>query len=303
MEYSKLRFWSYGIAAAHKPLNSDMLEVYCPEQTPMAGGELSDNTTTATIPSVNSLGQEIESQLTSTVSISALWLPLGGGNRISSPDVRRNARVMVWKYADADMYFWTAMDQKEIRLLETIRMWMSGVPTEGESEKTDENGYTFFASSHVKKIIAKTSKKNGEVVVYCIQLDMDQGTLTIQDDLGQEISIDSLGGKIFMTAQELIELKTKLINFECEKFVVKASEGVEFITPKVKMSDALEVSGHTLLKSTSVMEGRSNFKGGIGGTDPGDLTSPIDFYGFINHYGSWNTSGNIHANGEVTWDG
>lgn len=301
MEYSKLRFWSVGKVVAPKPLDTDMVEIHALEQHPITSGEATDNLTSMPIAGLDASGNDFSGQIDSTLSVTAKWLALGQSNRISSPDVRRGEKVMLWKMADSnDEYYWTDMETGK-RLLETIRWWISGHTNEHDTSKTEENGYVLMASSHIKKVLFSTSKKNGEVVRYYVQFDMDAGTLSIQDDLGQEITFDSMAGSIFITAEELIELKSKLIHFKCKKFVVDASDSIDFNTPQFNVSEKMTVGGDTLFKAKTVMTGRSNFKGGIGGTNPDDQSSPIDFYGAITHYGSWTTNGNIHATGTVTW--
>lgn len=303
MEFSKLRLRTVGIVARAKPRGSSEIEFFGIEMNPAAHGEVTDNVDLIEVKGKSGAGKEFEGTLTTTASLTATWLPLGDPNRVTPPDVQRNEYVFIYQYGDVnDKYYWVT-SMNAIRMLETALWWFSGTTDPDTTERTDENGYLLMISTHDKKVIFSTSDVNGEVCRYFIQMDTANGTLTIQDNLGQEISFDSMAGRIFMKAEEKIELKTKLIQFHCEVLEVNASEKIDLNTPVVNISDKLIVGGHTLLESTSIMKGRSNFQGGIGGTNPEDLSSPIDFYGTVNQIGNWNAKGNVSVTGDITATG
>jgi hypothetical protein len=303
MEQSKLHKYSIGIVARAKLRNSDQVEIFPIEINPASVGEVTDNTEELAVKGLDGDGRAFEGSIKTTPSITATWLPGDNSNRITPPDVQRNEYVMIYQYANVNnKYYWTTL-KNGIRLLETVGWWFSGTTDPNTTEQTDENGYCMSVSTHDKLVSFSTSKANGETVRYDIQFNTEDATLTITDDLGQHIMFDSLAGKIQMTAEELIHLLAPLIHFECKQFLVDATTSIDFNTPIVNISDKLVVGGHTLLNSTSVMKGRSNFQGGIGGTNPADLKSPIDFYGTVNQIGDWHAEGNITVNGNITATG
>ena len=116
--------------------------------------------------------------------------------------------------------------------------------------------------------------------------------------MGQTILVDSIAGLIEMIAENQIHLKTKKIHFECEQFVADASRSIDFNTPTFNVSKDMNVGGK------SVFTGRSNFQGGIGGQDPGNEASALDFFGSVTQQGNWTLNGQMQVNGsvEVTGD-
>ena len=189
---SKLRFYSIGIVAANKALSSNIIEVTPIEELPMIDGELDANTTSQTATGVDAGGKSYSANTTMGNSLQAEWLRLGDSNRITSPDVRRGAQVVIYQFGDADKYYWqTVKDDSNLRKLETVIWGISATPNEGDKASADTMYYIEF-SSHTKQITLHTSQANGEQWGYDIQINPGKGFILIKDTNENYIKLDSL---------------------------------------------------------------------------------------------------------------
>lgn len=197
-EFSKLRPYSLGIVAENKALSSKDVEVVPYEQSPILDGEITSDSTDIKAKGVDSLGSVLEKTVSATLSVKAKWLPIGASNRVTAPDVRRGEIVMLYKFADADMYFWnTLKDDISLRKLETVIYAFSA--TMNESGEMNANTYYFIeVSTHKKLITLHTSKDNGEPFSYDIQLNTEAGYFVITDDIGNHILMDSKNSRIHL---------------------------------------------------------------------------------------------------------
>lgn len=190
---SALHVHSFGIIAANKPLGSAQVEVFAVEDFPTTSGVVSDNASSYTVSGMDAKGNAYTDQLTQAVSKPATWMPFGS-NRMTPPDVRKGERVMLWRFGDTDKYYWaTLADDMNLRKLETAVYAWSGTPNEGDSTNADTS-YFFEVSTHNKLMHVHTSKQNGELCSYDIQLNPGTGKFQFQDDLGTVFLIDSANG-------------------------------------------------------------------------------------------------------------
>lgn len=188
---SKLTFFSVGIVAENKALSSDTVEVSPVEELPLLNGEITSNAEEIEITSVNSDNQSYSSKTYATNTVPAMWLPLSGGNRVTAPDVRRGAVVMLYQMADEKKYYWTTLkNDLQLRKLETVVYAFSATQNEAAAVN-GENYYYLEISTHKKLVTFHTSKANGEPFTYDIQLDTGNGSLLIKDDINNFILLDS----------------------------------------------------------------------------------------------------------------
>lgn len=301
MEISKFHFYSFGKVAANKPLGSSMVEVFPIEKFSMANGEITDNVETIAVKGKDAGGEDYQGKMETKPPLTCMWLPIGEPNRVTAPDVRRDESVIIYRFADTNYYFWTNAMNNILRKLETAAWWFSGTPTEGEgaeTKRTADNGYIFEISTHEKHIILSTSNKNGEVARYYLQFNTGEGNFTLKDDLGQEVEFDSPGGKINVTSQNEVNVKTKKHTVDCEQYIVNcktysvnASESATFTTPITTLSKDLKVGGKSLLV------GFANFTTGIGGGGSGETAAALAFKGNVTQTGTWSTTGAFSIQG------
>lgn len=243
---SKLRFYSIGIVAENKALGSHDIEVTPVEELPMTNGELSAKSVPYKGSALDAGGKAYSASAESQVSIKASWLRFGAANRLTSPDVRRGEAVMLYQFGDADKYYWVVLkDDSRLRKLETVIWAISG--TKDESKPTDAStSYYIEVSSHKKLLHIHTSNANGEPFMYDIQINTDEGYITIADDVGnfihlnsgeQRIELKNAAGSHYDMHKGVLDVSTpESINFKTQKFTVKASVGIDMTSPGTRIN-------------------------------------------------------------------
>lgn len=214
MDTSLLRFYSLGEVAANKELDSKEIEVIPTETLPMLDGELSDNQSTVTSQGTDSQGNAYNLSLNTTASIRATWLNFTDTNRRTAPDVRRGEKVLIWRFADQDKFYWTCnIATPDLRKLETVIHAISATQVETDKDSYDTT-YSLEVSSHRGLIHIHTSKKNGEPFTYDWQLNTKDGSWLFTDDIGNYISLDSTNVRIEMKNSDgsWIDMNHKVIN-------------------------------------------------------------------------------------------
>ena len=214
MDESLLKRYSLGIVAVNKALDSNDIEVLPIESQNYVDGEISDNVTKYDAMGQDSQGNTYQHSIDTTATVLATWLSGGDSNRKSSPDVRRGQRVELYRYADQDKFYWkTLFYDDDLRKLETVIYTYSGTRDE-DAKASHDNTYSVEISTHRKHITLHTSKADGEPFVYDIQLNTKDGSLLIQDDIGNYISLDSKNVRIEMKNADgsWFDMNRKVIN-------------------------------------------------------------------------------------------
>lgn len=197
---SRLKIHSYGIAAADKLRSSRFVEVTPVEDFPMLSGVISSNATQYTASGVDAQGQSYSESIKQTVTYNAEWLPMGGSNRTTAPDVRQGERLALYRMGDSDKYYWTTFtDDLHLRKLETvIYAWSASTAQSGPTANTDNAGgqntdasYFLEISTHDKLVHFHTSQANGEVCAYDVQINPGQGVLQFMDSIGNVFMLDT----------------------------------------------------------------------------------------------------------------
>lgn len=248
-EKSALSIYSIGIVAANKKLDSDLIEVVPTEQVNFVDGELTDNKEELKVSSEDYSGAAWEETLVTTPSITAKWFPLGCVTRKTAPDVRRGEKVILFKFGDADEYHWVEWEQgKKLRRLETISYALSNNSKEDISD-TPDSTYWLEWSTHRKVVHLHTSKNDGEPFAWDIQLDTKEGNLTIKDDDGRIIFIQSKEDKIHMEnkAKSFVDLDKKNITVECRETLTLNAKDIKI---NGRSSIATNTRTHTIKDSS-----------------------------------------------------
>jgi hypothetical protein len=243
VQVSKFHFYSLGIVAANKALSSDEIEVTPTEELTMLDGDLDANQVDVSSQGEDANGSTYSTSIKTANSIRAKWLKLGVGNRLTAPDVRRGAPVIIYQFGDSDKFYWTTLqDDSNLRKLETVIYGFSGTKDEGAAASAD-NMYYFEISTHSQMVTFHTSKANGEFCMYDFQFNTKEGKVILTDDLGNYFMLDSqatqfhienVDGSIFdmtkkiasLTTLDQINMKsTNQINMETDTMTVKAKTG------------------------------------------------------------------------------
>lgn len=195
---SRIKFYSMGIVAENKALNTDIVEVSPVEELPFIDGEITDTTQELNAANTNKDGVSSNATAYVTNTVPAIWLPIAGGNRHTSPDVRRGAVVMLYQMADEKKYYWTTLtNDLKLRKLETVLFAFSATKQEDVPVNGD-NYYYLEVSTHTKTVTFHTSKADGEPYSYDIQINAKEGKILITDDIDNYFLFDSKQKQIRM---------------------------------------------------------------------------------------------------------
>jgi phage baseplate assembly protein gpV len=282
---SKFRIYSHGIVAAPKELNSAIIQVLPVEIVPFFDGEVKTDPLNVKDEGVDKNGKSYAIEIASDNTIPAEWLGIGESNRETPPDVRRGERVIIYRYDQNDKFYWTSMGlDKGLRRLETVIERYSAHTDEKVTELDDTNSYSLEISTHKGTITLLTSKKNNEKVIYGIQINPMDGTITIKDDLGNHIFLDSTEHLIEMEnvdkSRLRLDKKTALletvdsITLHSKNIIVKGDETVA-VTTKAHTLDA-DTSKFTLKSlvvkaTTALIQAVTTIKGNL--TQNGNFAS------------------------------
>jgi hypothetical protein len=191
MFISKLRFYSFAIAAENKELDSHEVVVVPIEVVPDITGEILDSIQELEVSGDSAEGKSYTIRINASSTITATWMPFGS-NRVTSPDIKRGERLIIWQYADHDKYYWTPAGLDDsLRRLETVIYAWSATPDHSEELDLDSNMYSLEVSTHKKIISLKTTQADGEPFGYTIELDTAYGKFSITDNEGNTIFLDS----------------------------------------------------------------------------------------------------------------
>jgi len=283
-EVSKLSVYSIGVVAANKELTSKDIEVTPIEDAPMTNGEVTDEGIKVTAKASDTNDAAYQSEVPTSNTVKATWLPLGSTNRITAPDVRRGEKVILYRFADQDKFWWVTMeDDIRLRKLETVVFAISGTRDEN-ADPTAENTYFMEWSTHKKLFHIHTSKADGERFAYDLQINAKDGIIILQDDDGNSFSLDSNERtwllinkdqskiemnktKLFIYTKDLIQMETKDYVLKCETSDTTSSTSAKHTTPDntLDATTAVQTStSNTLTSTTNQINAQTGHLGNFG---------------------------------------
>lgn len=278
MNVSKLTIYGIGIVAVNKALNSNQIEVTPIEDLTMLDGEITDNVDTYSAAATNSEGENYDVEAKTSVTINATWLPVGQSNRMTSPDVRRGEQVMLYRFADSDMYYWnTLRNDLRFRKLETVVFGISATKKE-DATPNESNTYVFEVSTHKKFIRLHTSQDDKEPFGYDIKLDTGNGVFTFEDTIGNKITLTSedkqirlenASGNYIDLIDNVLNISTnETINIKTAKTNIDSSELININTPTLTIkTDKTNMTASKLtIKAQTFHDGNFLLGGNLGTT-------------------------------------
>lgn len=185
--------FSIGQAVQNLTPGQRVLEVMPIEHVPGVDG---DNVTSTIerneFSGVDPDGNAYSVSVDSSTGIPCTWLPFGS-NRLTPPDIRRKERVVIYRFADEDKYYWKelGLDDPMRRLETVIYFWNANPDAESADEINIENCYYFEVSPRTGAVTFQTSKANGEPYRYIFQIDAAEGRWTATDDVDNFVEVDS----------------------------------------------------------------------------------------------------------------
>jgi hypothetical protein len=222
----------------------------------MLDGELNSTKKTNTTSLEDGQGNQEQVKVKTANSVPATWLPMGSSNLFTPPDVRRGARVMLYKFSDEETYYWTTLHADlHLRKLETtIYAWsgtkeeFEGTRTEQEKKINQENYYFLEVSTHKGLTHFHTSKANGEYCSFDIQINSKEGFIKIQDDLKQYIVFNAKEKQFAMKNADdcYIEINKKNLTINVpETMTINAKQLIEKIAETISIDAGTSISEKT----------------------------------------------------------
>lgn len=274
MSETNLKLYSLGIVVETKPVGTDYILVSPVEdlniQTP---GNIKDYKKDYDGNKKNLESVNFTTQHESKNYIKAKWLPFGHSNRITAPDVVINETVILFKFADVDEYYWTTIFREPIlRRLETVQYAYSNLK-DGITKTTfdKESSYWVEYSTKDKYVHLHTAKSDGEPFIYDLKIDTKQGVITVKDDVGNYIQLDSsqdtatvntnkdinliAGVNINIKAGSTITLEAPSIIEKCTNKTTTAGSSITTQAPSISTSSENSVSkssGSMSTEATSI---------------------------------------------------
>lgn len=284
--YSLFRVYSLGVVAMNKERTSNDIEVTPIEQLTMLDGELTSKTTEYEARAETPDGMAYEENLTTTATVKATWLPLGQSNRQTAPDVRRGEEVLIYQYADADQYYWdTLRNNVALRKLETVVWAWSDTRDEGVTQASPEDTYTLTLSTHDGHITLQTAKANQEPYRYTFQFNTKEGNVSLSDDIGNLIKLDSKPKHILLKNADgsLFELIGNNANWKVsDTITINAGKAINIGTKQYDMkSTQMSTKGERTHTGNSAHLGNLGIVGGLSGTAGGGDDGSAIFEGGI----------------------
>ena len=256
--FSKLHPYSLGLVSANKPLNSSVIEVTPFEDFPMLNGEITDNIEKYKSTINDAVGSTKQTEVKTTASVRAKWLPISNSNRKTPPDVRRGETVMIYRFGDTDQYWWnTIFNDIKLRRLETVIYAFSN-NREENIDDTSESTYFLEISTHTKTVHFHTSKNDGEPFAYDIQINAKEGIITITDDAENFIVLNSRDKRI--TAhngdESMVDIDKTNINITCKETLTMNCKDLRVNSTNSTLNTS---DGMTIESGTNTVKGPTNF--------------------------------------------
>lgn len=321
IDTTKLFMRSIARAAMNIDDDNPELEVVPIEEIGYVDGEMTKQREMIKTAGIDIHGNMFQTQIETSNNILATWLPTT--NVVYCPNIRRGERVFLWQYGETDKYYWTAVGLDDnVRRLETIAHRISNTQDELDKSITPDNSYWFEWSTHWKHVTLKTSKNDGEKFKYTVQIDTKGNRVTICDDVGNYIELDSEATKItlknadeshlildktniFLEARDNITMTAKNIITNASKDTTMESgsntnmKSGSATTVKAGSTMALDSGSGTAIKSPSVGidSGSTSFGGGdttIEGTYT--VNGAFNFKGAVTSNGKDISANHTHKN-------
>lgn len=196
--FSGLKSWSLGIAQFDKADGSNELMIIPIERMSMEKGLFKDIKKEYDVKAPDIHGILKAEKIEGGTALKATWLPIGDGNRMTAPDVRKNETVEIFRYRDTELYYWnTVFRETGIRRLEHVIYAFGNLP-DGFAPLDRDSSYILEFDTKTKRIAITTSKSDGEAFKYMLEISPGTSTLTLTDNVGNSVGIISDSGTVFM---------------------------------------------------------------------------------------------------------
>jgi len=220
LDLSKFHFHSYGIVAKDNPNNDREIRVFPSEKLYFENGEVlvkKGNLDTDEVYKPANLKskekvlkivpgdveprhiiQEEALPLEKSKYLYVEWCGLNNPNRYTPPNVCKGEKVIIYKYSNADLYFWDTIGfELNLRKEDHVVDVYSDKPSINEgnikANKDEDLEDTYYVMKSPRDKIMKihTTDKYGELTTYDITIKTDDGYIEVIDGKGNFFKLDS----------------------------------------------------------------------------------------------------------------
>ena len=264
-----------GIAAQDlKPTTNELL-VYIPEMIYDKSGLL--DSTKDSVGRYISEGGDTDSKAKQGIAVTATWCPLNT-TRVTAPLIKKGMNVLLLKMGNTDKYSWLQMGSQLDLLGKDVVVNLYGNTDEFGTMLNGKNSHSIVVDPlFSQSMYINTVDNDGEKAKYLIKLDLKNGTVVLEDNHKNKISLDSPKGKLTVDTASSVSVTTK-------KYTVKA-DTILFDGKDITIKgNSININGATTVKGQSlVISTLSNF------TQPVTMNSMAMIMGFntpISHGGT-----------------
>ena len=243
------RYIGYAVTSIEKTTQTD-LEVYCPELNPFLTGTPDDKSGKEVIPII---------QITTSpvgyvrVSDTIYATYLGTLTNRSIPDVHVGERVWLINFGGTGDWYWEPMAMDDnLRTTEHVKLVIADKKQRMDRLTDDNSWFMEFDTKYNnnKRFRISTSKANGEEYKYLFQIDAKASTVTLNDDVGNEIFLDSKNTLIRLknkagSVVELANIDIKMSAPNNIEIVASKKIMMKAQTMEVDVANSLKVSAPT----------------------------------------------------------
>lgn len=208
-----------GTAVCDKANNSLELKVYSDDLLPFAQGTIKATQMTSNVNSKSSDGTTSSIKVTSQNFVTAQYRDDTAGHSMYPPDIRAGEQVILFNYGNSDIWYWRPANQNNnARRTET---WCQAINDSPDNAATLSDDNTYFLRIDTRRdkgIILSTANSDGETYRYKFWIDTAGNKVSLADDSGNFIAIDSNVPKITMRnrSDTIISLDDQDINISCK---------------------------------------------------------------------------------------
>ena len=207
----------HGYAAADKDNGSRVLYVYCEELLPFVSGEIRATTVASNISTTDGKNKFTGSATTKNF-IKCTYRDDSGTNNAFPPDIRRGEQVRIFNIGDTDQWYWAPTGRNDsARRTEHKRIAISDT-LQNNPDLDDNNTYYFEMNTRTdQKIEFSTANSNGEKFRYKFIISPKNSTITLCDDGGNLLLIESAVPRISLinSSNSMIQMDGVNITVAC----------------------------------------------------------------------------------------
>ncbi len=244
--------WCIGIVVKDKEFGIDIVKVWPSEKITMVTGNVLDYVHEQNVTYTDIEGESRTDTATYRAWVEAEWKAGEASHLWTSPMVRAGESVQLWRYKDTGKIYWsTTYREPRLRKIERIVYGASNIGV-GKEEAADlDSMYYIDYDTLNKELSINTSISDGESFRYKITLCPKENRLTLSDNVGNVINIDSSRNRVSLT--------------DAIGGVYESVGGVvNIIAPGGLNIDAssVRIKGNTTFSNNITVQGFSNLAGG-----------------------------------------